>query len=246
MSGSRVVIVTGAGGGIGSAVAARFLQNGDTVIGADLAEEALTGVAGRLDGGDRFVPQPTDVTDESSVHALAALAADRFGRIDVLVHCAGWFPIRPFDEMTLDEWRMVIDINLTGSFLLTHAIVPTMREQKSGRIVLFGSASVFGGVPGQTHYVAAKAGVVGFARSLAREVGRDGITVNVVTPGLTLTSAVTSSFPESMTGSQRALRALPRDEVAADLVGPTFFLASDDAAFISGQIVNVDGGLHMH
>jgi NAD(P)-dependent dehydrogenase (short-subunit alcohol dehydrogenase family) len=148
--------------------------------------------------------------------------------------------------MTTQHWRQVIDINLTGTFLMTHALLPLMKDQGSGRIINFSSGSIFPGVAGQTHYVAAKAGVIGFTRSLAREVGNYGITVNNITPGLTVTKAVRDSFPPAILQAQRDGRALHRDEVPEDLVGPTFFLASDDAAFVTGQTLNVDGGMSMH
>lgn len=121
-----------------------------------------------------------------------------------------------------------------------------MKGRGWGRIINFGSASVFEGVPGQAHYVAAKAGLVGLSRSLAREVGEYGITVNVVTPGLTVTPPVQKKFPEEMLAKQRDARALKRDEQPEDLVGAVFFLASPDADFITGQTINVDGGKHMY
>jgi len=131
----------------------------------------------------------------------------------VLNNCAGYFPMVPFEKMTAQDWQRVIDINLTGTFLVTQAVLPLMKDRGWGRIVNFRSGSVFDGTPGHAHYVAAKAGVVGFSRSLAREVGDYGITVNVVTPR-----------PDG---------------------GRVFFLASSDSAFISGQTLNIDGGMFM-
>jgi NAD(P)-dependent dehydrogenase (short-subunit alcohol dehydrogenase family) len=128
---------------------------------------------------------------------------------------------------------------------MVQAFLPLLKQSAAGRIVNFGSGSVFDGTKGQTHYVAAKAGIVGFTRSLAREVGPYGITVNVITPGLTVTKAVRDHFPAEILAAQRNARALQRDEVPEDLVGPVWFLASDDAAFISGQTLNVDGGKFM-
>lgn len=239
----RVVVVTGAGGGIGSLVVGRFLANGDTVVATDLSEEAL----GRLPvpTGGSLHRLPGNVTSEEDCAAVAARAAEVGGQVDVLVNVAGYFPTRPFDEMTAAEFREVVDVNLTGAFLMIKAVTPLLRGHGWGRVVLVGSASTFEGVPGQVHYVAAKAGLFGLARSLARVLGKDGITVNVVTPGLTLTPPVRAGMPPDFIAQQAELRAIPRDEQAEDLVGAIFFLASPDADFISGQTVNVDGGKHM-
>lgn len=245
MDTDRVVVITGAAGGIGAALVARFLANGDTVVATDVSDEALGRLRTDTGAGDTLVTAAADITDEASCGELADLARDRAGHVDVLVNCAGFFPIEPFAEITAASWRKVIDINLTGSYLITQAMLPLMKSRESGRIVNFGSGSVFDGTRNQTHYVAAKAGIVGFTRSLAREVGGDGITVNLVTPGLTVTKAVRDSFPPEILQAQRDGRALPRDEEPEDLVGPVFFLASPDAGFISGQTLNVDGGRFM-
>jgi NAD(P)-dependent dehydrogenase (short-subunit alcohol dehydrogenase family) len=180
-------------------------------------------------------------SEEDTVRLAETIRRDA-GRLDVLVHAAGYFPILSFEEMTVEQWRQVIDINLTGAFLLTRAVLPLMTGRGWGRIINFGSVSVFDSTRNQTHYVAAKAGIVGFTRSLAREVGGEGITVNVVTPGLTVTKAVRDRFPAAILEAQRNGRTLGRDEVPEDLVGPVALLASPDADFVTGQTLNVDGG----
>jgi NAD(P)-dependent dehydrogenase (short-subunit alcohol dehydrogenase family) len=240
----RTVLITGAAGGVGTKLVARFLGNGDTVVATDTADEALAALRAGLDPdpGARLVTFAADIAEEADCAALAGAAGDR---VDVLVNCAGWFPIVPFEQMTAEQWRRVIDVNLTGPFLVTRAVLPLMKDLGWGRIVTFGSASVFDGTPGQSHYVAAKAGLVGFSRSLAREVGGYGITVNVVTPGLTVTPAVRAGFPQHILAAQRDRRALKRDEEPEDLVGIVAFLASPDADFITGQTINVDGGKFM-
>jgi NAD(P)-dependent dehydrogenase (short-subunit alcohol dehydrogenase family) len=242
----RVVVITGAAGGIGSVLVDRFLANGDTVIATDATKEHLEQLASSRDAGPRLVTSPADISSEHDCLELASLAGQTAGRIDVLVNCAGYFPVIPFEKMAAADWGRVIDINLTGTFLMTHAMLPLMKDSGWGRIINFSSGSVFGGVPGQTHYVAAKAGLIGLSRSLAREVGVYGITVNVVTPGLTVTKAAHDTFPPELLAAQREGRAIQRDQQAEDLVGPVFFLASPDSDFISGQILNVDGGLTMH
>lgn len=246
MQHDRVVVITGAAGGIGAVLVDRFLANGDTVIATDAFEEGLKKLSDTRNAGRGLLTSQADISEEADCVELAEMVREGEGRVDVLINCAGYFPIVPFEEMSADDWRRVIDINLTGTFLMSHAMLPLMKENGWGRIVNFSSGSVFDGPPGQAHYVAAKAGVIGFTRSLAREVGGYGITVNVVTPGLTVTKAVRDSFPAGILKTQRDARALQREEVPEDLVGPVFFLASPDADFISGQILNVDGGASMH
>jgi NAD(P)-dependent dehydrogenase (short-subunit alcohol dehydrogenase family) len=160
----------------------------------------------------------------------------------VLINCAGWFPIRTFEEIGPAEWSKVVEINLNGPFLVTRALLPLMKNSGWGRIINYGSGSVADGTRFQAHYVAAKAGITGFTRSLAREVGGYGITVNAIVPGLTVTEPVRRTFPAEVLEAQRAGRALQRDQVPEDLVGPTFFFASPDANFVTGQSLNVDGG----
>lgn len=240
----RVVVVTGAAGAVGALLVERFLANDDTVIATDV-NEAILAELQRSVAHPRLITVAADISEEEDCLRLADLARERTGRVDVLINCAGYFPVRPFEDMKAAEWRRVIDINLTGPFLMTHALLPLMKDRGWGRIINFGSASVFAGTPGQAHYVAAKAGVVGFSRSLARAVGGYGITVNVLTPGLTLSPAVREHFPPGILAEQRASRALQRDEEPADLIGTAFFLASPDADFMTGQTVNVDGGKFM-
>ncbi|KIH96601.1 hypothetical protein LP52_24115 [Streptomonospora alba] len=239
------MVVTGAAGGVGAELVKRFLTNGDTVIATDLSPDAIDKLSADIGARDRLVTLAADITDEADVARLAE-AVDGNGGLDVLVNGAGFFPIDTFENTTPDRWRQVIDINLTGYYLVTHALLPLMRGRGWGRIVNFGSASMYPGVPGQVHYVSAKAALVGFTRSLAREVGDDGITVNLVTPGLTLTGPIVENFPAELIESQRKGRALQRDQYPQDLVGPVFFLASPDAGFVSGQTLNVDGGMFMN
>lgn len=242
MKTGRVVLITGAAGGMGSEFVARFLANGDTVVATDLP--------GALDRITQKHSNPhlrtfaADLASEPECIKLAEFAKTT-GRIDVLINCAGYFPITPFESTSPAEWRKIIDVNLTSMFLLTRLILPLMKSHGWGRIVNIGSASVFEGVPEQVPYVAAKAGVLGLTRSLAREIGSEGITVNVVAPGLTLTPPVKENMPARMLESQIESRAIKREEIAKDLVGTVFFLSSPDADFISGQTITVDGGRHM-
>jgi NAD(P)-dependent dehydrogenase (short-subunit alcohol dehydrogenase family) len=244
MNTNRIVLITGAGGGVGSLLVKRFLANGDTVVATDAVPDALQRLADEQDS-QQLVSTVADISSSEEVAGLAALCEERFGRLDVLINCAGFFPFITFEEMQLDDWQKVIDINLTGSYLTTHAMLPLMKDNGWGRIVNFSSGSVLDGTRGQLHYVAAKAGIIGFSRSLAREVGDYGITVNAITPGLTVTPAVADHFPPEILAKQIEGRAIKRAETAEDLIGPVFFLASEDADFISGQTLNVDGGNFM-
>jgi NAD(P)-dependent dehydrogenase (short-subunit alcohol dehydrogenase family) len=242
---NRVVLITGAGGGVGSVLVERFLANDDTVIATDSSDAALRDLRDRLAVDAKLITAAADISSEADTKALAESAHEQAGRVEVLINCAGFFPILPFEEISVADWQRVIDINLTGSFLMIRTLLPLMKGRGWGRIINFGSGSVFDGTRNQTHYVAAKAGIVGFTRSLAREVGGYGITVNVITPGLTVTKAVRDHFPPALLEAQRQARALQRDEEPEDLVGPVFFLASPDAGFITGQTLNVDGGKFM-
>lgn len=240
----RTILVTGAAGGIGKACVRRFLENDDVVIATDTSDEALGTLAKDL-ASDRLHVQAADITEETDGLRLAELARATTGRVDVLVNVAGFFPVQPFLEMSAADWRHIIDINLTGTALICKAMLPLMMGRGWGRIVNIGSASVNEGVPGQAHYVSAKAGVIGLTRTLAREFGHEGITVNLIAPGVTITAAAAKALPQEIQDAQIAKRAIKREEKANDLVGPVFFFASPDSDFVTGQTLVVDGGLHM-
>lgn len=246
MKDRRVVVITGAAGGIGQKIVDRFLANGDRVIGLDRAETSLEELAASRNAGDQLSTACVDITNGPALDAFAESVRKTHERVDVLVNCAGFYPVVPFEQMTPDQWSEVIAINLTGTFRVIHTLLPLMKGRGWGRIVNIGSASVFEGVVGQTHYVSAKAGIVGLTRSLAMEVGDHGITVNVVAPGLTLTEPVLRSMPEKLIKAQGELRAIKRDEQPQDLAGPVFLLCSPDADFVSGQLLVVDGGKIKH
>jgi 3-oxoacyl-[acyl-carrier protein] reductase len=246
MKDRRIVVIAGAGGGIGRKIVDRFLANGDRVIGLDRAKSSLEELVTIRNAGDQLSTFCVDIADESAVAAFAEHIRQTHDHVDVLVNCAGFYPVVPFEQMTQDQWMEVIAINLTGTFRMTHTLLPLMKGRGWGRIINIGSASVFEGVMGQAHYVSAKAGVVGFTRSLAMEVGDYGITVNIVAPGLTLTEPVLSSMPEKLIKAQGELRAIKRDEQPQDLAGPVFLLCLPDADFVSGQLLVVDGGKIKH
>jgi NAD(P)-dependent dehydrogenase (short-subunit alcohol dehydrogenase family) len=242
----RNVVITGAAGGIGSLLVKRFLSNQDRVFAMDRNEEGLKRLTGNLRKDDQLVTFRGDVSKRDDTLHCADLVRAKAGQLHVLINCSGDFPFRAFEQMYPDEWREIIDTNLSSVFLMVQAMLPLMKAAGWGRVVNFGSSAMFEGVPEQVHYVAAKAGVVGLSRSLAGELGVYGITVNVITPGLTGTEPINRTAKPELITQQRDVRSLHRDGQPEDLVGPVFFLASPDAEFISGQILNVDGGKIKH
>ena len=192
-----------------------------------------------------------DVSSEDSVAGMAERTIDRFGRIDILVNNAAVsasLALKPFEALTVAEWRRVLDVNTIGVFLCCRAVASHMRARKSGRIVNITSGTAFKGAPFLLHYVASKGAVMSMTRSLARELGTDNITVNAVSPGYTLSEGnlANADFLSAHRQAAIAGRVLQRDAYPEDLVGAVAFLASDDAAFMSGQILAVDGGSVFH
>jgi NAD(P)-dependent dehydrogenase (short-subunit alcohol dehydrogenase family) len=240
----RVAIVTGAGQGIGRAVAERLAADGAAVAVADLnagtADDVVRSIAS---SGGRAIAVRTDVTDPADAERLAAEAVAQLGRIDILVNNAGILRSTRAAEVTPEEWHLVVDANLTGSFLCARAAYPALRASGHGRIVNVASmagraTSTLGGV----HYTTAKAGVLGLTRHLAREWARDGITVNAISPGIVDTPMVRGSTdPERMT---QVLASIPLGRLAepAEIASLIAFLASDDAAYITGANVDIHGG----
>jgi NAD(P)-dependent dehydrogenase (short-subunit alcohol dehydrogenase family) len=242
----RLAVVTGAGAGMGAAITRRFLEEGAIVVAADIDSSALERLSADLGPSPRLVVVTSNVSSPEGADAIAAKAMATTGFVDVLVNNAGIYPSKSFETMTFDDWRSVIDVNLHGVFLVTKALFPLMKAQGSGRIINIGSSSFFVGTPNASHYIASKGGVIGLSRSLASELGRYGITVNVVTPGLTMTETVRRKTAPELIEMRRKQRPLGRDQMADDIVGAVLFLASADAAFITGQIINVDGGIVKH
>jgi NAD(P)-dependent dehydrogenase (short-subunit alcohol dehydrogenase family) len=239
---NRTALVTGAAGGIGSALTAGLLAEGAAVIAVDLSSAALD----KLNQGSQQNSQLTtiagNITDEAECARIADQVEENVDRVDILVNCAGLFPPCAFEKMGFAEWRRIMAVNLDGVFLMTSTILPLMKKSGYGRIVNIGSSSYFQGTPNYAHYVAAKAGVIGFTRSLAREVGAYGITANVVAPGLTSTQFVLDSTSEAFLENRRVQRSIQRHQYPNDVVGTILFLCSSRADFVSGQTIVVDGG----
>jgi 3-oxoacyl-[acyl-carrier protein] reductase len=247
----KVVIVTGGGHGIGRGYCLAFGRAGSRVVVADIDGEAAENVARRIsDSGPESAAVRVDVADEVGTQAMAAQTIARFGRIDVLINNAAVFATIPMNRgpiETIDpaEWDRLMAVNLKGLFFCCRAVLPQMRAQRAGKIINIASGTVFAGSPGRIHYVTSKAATIGFTRTLAREVGDDGITVNVLAPGNTLSEDNPSDEVVRLRQSSAGLRALKRVQVPEDVVGAMLFLASPLSDFITGQTINVDGGIAM-
>lgn len=239
---NKIVVVTGAAGGIGRALTTRFLSEGAKVCAVDVSTEVLDKLSEDLNATPELFTAVADISSEESTIALHDKLKEKWGAADVVINNAGWFPFTDFEDISFEEWQKVIGINLTGNFLMTKALLPLLKQSKAGRIVNISSGSVLNPPPNQTHYVSAKAGVIGFTRALAVSLGKYNITVNAITPGLTATPSLVKSVPAEMIDKLAANGAIKRRQTAEDLVGAIVFLASDDAAFVTGQTINVDGG----
>jgi NAD(P)-dependent dehydrogenase (short-subunit alcohol dehydrogenase family) len=240
----RVAVVTGAAQSIGQAFAVRLAQDGHRVAIADVQPADATVETIRAAGGDAFAAI-CDISSATSVEAFAAEVRERYGRCDVLVASAGIYPVQEFSEITWEDWRRVLGVNLDSLFHLTKAFLPGMQEQGWGRIVAVSSTTFHTGTPRFVAYTASKAGIIGFVRALATEVGDSGVTVNAIAPSLVRTEG-TLAGPQGPLGwfeFTRELQAIKRTQEPADLVGAISFFASDDSAFITGQTLPVDGGL---
>ena len=242
----RIVVITGAGQGIGRTVARQFAAKGAIAVIADRDGGNGRRVAGEIAAaGGRALAFDTDVTSEDSLASMVAGTVAAEGRIDVLINNAGIYSTlgrRPFDEIPLEEWEHVMRVNVTGNFLAARAVLPAMREAGAGRIINISSSTVPLGLPLLSHYITSKAAVIGLTRALARELGGDDITVNAVLPGLTETEVENPAVDEARRQSLVARQCVGRKQVPDDLVGVLLFLASPSSAFMTGQSLLVDGG----
>jgi 3-oxoacyl-[acyl-carrier protein] reductase len=241
---SRTALVTGASQGIGEAIARRLAAEGARVVLAARSEERLAEVARAIgEAGGEALAWPLDLADAGALAGrIEALPAEWAG-IDVLVNNAGITRDNLLARMSLEDWRAVLDTNLTGAFALTRQLVRGMIRRRWGRIISISSVVGLMGNPGQANYAAAKAGLVGFTKSLARELGSRGFTGNVVAPGY-IETAMTDRRARDVKRELTAGIALRRIGGADDVAGPVAFLASDDAAYVTGTVLNVSGGLY--
>ena len=248
----KVAVVTGAGGGIGRAYARGLAEEGARVVATDLDSESAEATAAALtDAGLHATSHPADVADAAQLATLAEHTKATFGPAEILVNNAAVFSRVPmsrsgFDEISEDEWDLMMRVNLKGMWLACTTFVPHMREVGRGKIINISSGTAFKGSSSRIHYVTSKAGVLGFTRVLAREVGGDHINVNTLAPGSTRTEAESDERVNASRQQATGDRAIPRVETADDLIGAVTFLASPESDFITGQALVVDGGSYMH
>jgi 3-oxoacyl-[acyl-carrier protein] reductase len=243
----RVAIVTGAGQGIGRAFARALAECGAMPVIAEINEAKAAAVATEImDTGGKAFAVTTDIADPASIEEMVEAVTDEFGRIDILINNAGIFStleMRPFDQIPLEEWERVLRVNLTGPFLCARAVLPAMRRAKWGRIVNIASGAVRLGRPNYLHYIATKAALAGMSLSMARELGGDGITVNAILPGATFTEIERKTVTPEQKQRIIAMQCIPRAETPDDLIGTMLYLASPASAFVTGQNINLDGGV---
>ncbi len=243
----RVVIVTGAGQGIGRVFAKAFALAGARAVIAEINEAKAAAVSEEImRAGGEALAVTTDVAEEASIKEMVEIVTDRYGRVDVLINNAGIFStleMRPFDRIPLEEWERVLRVNLTGPFLCARAVLPAMRRAQWGRIINVASGAVRLGRPNYLHYIAAKSALAGVSLSMARELGADNITVNAILPGATFTEIERKTVTPEQKQRIIAMQCVPRAEAPEDLVGAVLFLACEASAFVTGQSINLDGGV---
>lgn len=246
----KVAIVTGGARRLGRSIAGAFLAEGAQVALADIAD-AENSARELAAGGGAVIGIDTDVTSGASVKKMVDETKNVFGRVDILVNnaaIAADMAMTPFEQISAESFSQMMAVNAMGPFLCSQAVAPIMREQQYGRIVNMVSGTAFRGMPFIAHYVASKGAVMTMTRSLAHELGSDQITVNAVSPGYTLTgpNIANAEYMAKVRPGVLSLRALKRDAYPDDVVGVVLFLASDDAKFITGQILAADGGAVYH
>jgi NAD(P)-dependent dehydrogenase (short-subunit alcohol dehydrogenase family) len=242
----KVAVVTGAAQGIGRAIAEGLAAEGARIVVADLAgaEEAAQSFT---DG----VGITADVSNEADVQRLADETVERCGTVDILINNAGLYAsleMRSFEQIPLDEWRRVMDVNVASMFLTCRAIVQVMRANGGGKIVNISSGTPFRGVPFLLHYVTSKGAIVAFTRALAKEVGKDNVLVNCVAPGFTMSAGVEAhpEVVEKLRDVSVSARTIQRDQTPDDVVGAVVYLSGPGSAFVTGQTIVIDGGQTFH
>lgn len=238
----KVAIITGAAGGLGKAFALAFAKEGAKIAVCDKNFKGATETANEI--GENAIAIEVDVANEASTQKMAAKVIEKFGKIDILINNAAIYATiqrKPFYEISESEWDLVMNVNLKGVWMVSKAVFPYMKAANFGKIINISSATVMSGSPQWSHYVASKGGVIGFTRSMAKEVGDFNINVNAIAPGFTLTDASLSLMENAQKyGVDRG--AIKRPSSADDIVGTALYLASSASDFVTGQTIVVDGG----
>ncbi|MBL8265099.1 SDR family NAD(P)-dependent oxidoreductase, partial [Steroidobacter sp.] len=239
--GGKVALVTGGSSGIGQAIVERLAADGARVAIADIADCSETLDKVRAAGGEAFADR-CDIADGVQVERFGREIERRFGAVSIVVHAAAYQFVRSFDDVSFDEWRKTQAVNQDAVFHLLKAALPGMKAAGWGRVILIASSQFFIGGQAMAHYVTSKGALIGLAHGLAAELGPHGITINCVAPGLTRTKKAVGDLPEAVFQHVASLQAIPRNGRPEDQSGVVSFVASDDAAFITGQTLLVDGG----
>ncbi len=239
----KVAVVTGASTGMGQSFALRLANEGADLVLASRSRATTTEQMVR-DLGSKAIAQSCDVTSETDVEALAKVVREKFGRCDILVNNAGIYPFQPFEQMSFADWRKIFAVNLDALFFTCKAFLPLMKPQNWGRIINITSNVCWTVAPNITHYTAAKMGVIGFTRAIATEVADAGIRVNAIAPGLVRTETTEHGEQAGMFEMVKQMQAIHRTEEPEDVAAVVSFLASEDAGFMTGQTLLVDGGMY--
>ena len=242
---NRVAVISGSAKGIGQRFCLALAQTGISIVGIDVADQSETSALVAKEGV-KFIAIESDVSDLKGLKNKIDTAVTTLGHIDIVVANAGIYPAGPFDDVTLDDWREVMRINVDGVFCTIQSTLPHLRKNGWGRIVVISSAAIWNGVPLQTPYVASKAALMGLVRSLAGEIANDGITVNAISPGLTETDNLLNSWPGTLFDWVVESQSIKRRMLPEDLVSTLLYLVDEKSDFVTGQTMNVDGGFAKH
>ncbi|MGQ9535129.1 MAG: 3-oxoacyl-[acyl-carrier-protein] reductase [bacterium] len=238
----KIALITGGASGIGAAIAKKFIENGAAVIIVDIDQELGNATAKQL--GEKAFFYYMNIADEQSVNDTINQILNTFAKIDILVNNAGITNDKLLIRMTKEDWERVININLTGTFLVTRAVVKNMMKQHYGRIVNIASVIGMMGNAGQANYAASKAGIIGFTKSCAKELASRYITVNAIAPGF-IETKMTEKLPDEVKQMYFKLIPMGRFGKPEDVANLALFLCSDQADYITGQVIAIDGGMVM-